>query len=152
MVQLAPLRTHRRNSAECAILTSKNNFVSGLVSVGKKSDLFVVSDSETSVNHYIYIKNIKNKTKVTGVCANLWNVLLQCNSHGTTANKNHHTLKINPMCHMDQTWSSKMLYRNIIGRDNFCHRGGFHSKYDNSKSFLCCCVYSSSARFSGSIT
>ena len=46
VVQFAPPYSHRINAAEGAIHIFKNHFVEGLVSVEKKSDLFVVLDSE----------------------------------------------------------------------------------------------------------
>ena len=47
-----------------------------------------MSDSETSGNNYKYTYNIKNKTKVIGVCVNLWNIWFQHNANGTTGEKN----------------------------------------------------------------
>ena len=63
------------------------------ISVNKQqlSYLFVILDSEKSGNHYKFIKNIKNKLRVIGVCGNLWKYLSQRNAHGTTGNKNNRT-------------------------------------------------------------
>ena len=100
---------------ERAIRTFKNRFVAGLVSVGEKIDLFVVSDSGKSENKYKFTKNIKKKTNIIGVCANFWNILFQRNAHRTTGNEHHYTLNTNSTCHTEQTWSSGMVYQTIIG-------------------------------------
>ena len=47
----------------------------------------MVLDIETIRNHYTFIENIRNKTKVIGVYENIQNISLQCNAHGTTRKK-----------------------------------------------------------------
>ena len=54
VVQLAPTHSHRINSAELAIRTSKNNFVTGLAPVDNNFPMYlffrIVKQSEISIN------------------------------------------------------------------------------------------------------
>ena len=75
VVQVATPHNRRRSAGELAMLTFKKPFCGRIrVSRQKITYLSVVSNSEASGNNYKFTTNIKKKSKVIGICANIWNI------------------------------------------------------------------------------